>query len=291
MKTLGDTTLEVVRTIAELRQHTSRWRIAGQTIGLIPTMGALHNGHLSLIKLAQGKCDRVIATIFVNPRQFLPNEDFDEYPRNEESDIQKLIEMGVDLLFAPKAPEMYQPDASTTVVISKLTDCLCATSRPGFFDGVGTVVTKLLIQALPDLAIFGEKDYQQLLVIKRLTRDLDIPVEIIGAPTIRGADGLAVSSRNVFLSQTNRETASKVFEILKKTATAIAQGNDVLVACEEARSELILAGFSEIDYFEARHSETLELIQNFENNGRLFAAAWLGSTRLIDNLEIKKYTD
>ena len=254
-------------------------------------MGALHNGHLSLIKLAQGKCDRVIATIFVNPRQFLPNEDFDEYPRNEESDIQKLIEMGVDLLFAPKVSEMYRPDASTTVVISKLTDCLCATSRPGFFDGVGTVVTKLLIQALPDLAIFGEKDYQQLLVIKRLTRDLDIPVEIIGAPTIREADGLAVSSRNVYLSQTNRETASKVFEILKKTATAIALRNDVLAACKEARKELILAGLSEIDYFEARHSETLELIQNFENNGRLFAAVWLGSTRLIDNLEIKEYTD
>jgi pantoate--beta-alanine ligase len=283
--------LEVVRTIAELRQHTSRWRIAGQTIGLIPTMGALHNGHLSLIKLAQGKCDRVIATIFVNPRQFLPNEDFDEYPRNEESDIQKLIGMGVDLLFAPKAPEMYQPDASTTVVISKLTDCLCATSRPGFFDGVGTVVTKLLIQALPDLAIFGEKDYQQLLVIKRLTRDLDIPAEIVGAPTIREADGLAVSSRNVFLSKANRETASKVFEILKKTATAIALGNDVSIACEEARSELMLAGFSEIDYFEARHSETLELIQSFENSGRLFAAVWLGSTRLIDNLEIKEYKD
>lgn len=283
--------MEVVRTIAELRQHTSRWRIAGQTIGLIPTMGALHNGHLSLIKLAQGKCDRVITTIFVNPRQFLPNEDFDEYPRNEESDIQKLIGMGVDLLFAPKAPEMYQPDASTTVVISKLTECLCATSRPGFFDGVGTVVTKLLIQALPDLAIFGEKDYQQLLIIKRLTRDLDIPAEIIGAPTIREADGLAVSSRNVFLSKANRETASKVFEILKKTATAIALGNDVLVACEEARSELMLAGFSEIDYFEARHSETLELIQSFENSGRLFAAVWLGSTRLIDNLEIKEYKD
>lgn len=283
--------MEVVRTIAELRQHTSRWRIAGQTIGLIPTMGALHDGHLSLIKLAQEKCDRVIATIFVNPRQFLPNEDFEEYPRNEESDIEKLIAMGVDLLFAPKAPEMYQPDASTTVVISKLTDCLCATSRPGFFDGVGTVVTKLLIQALPDLAIFGEKDYQQLLVIKRLTRDLDIPAEIVGAPTIREADGLAVSSRNVFLSKANRETASKVFEILKKTATAIAQGNDVLVACEEARSELMLAGFSEIDYFEARHSETLELIQSFENSGRLFAAVWLGSTRLIDNLEIKEYKD
>tara|TARA_B100000989_G_scaffold161897_1_gene120872 strand:+ start:6524 stop:7375 length:852 start_codon:yes stop_codon:yes gene_type:complete len=283
--------LEVVRTIAELRQHTSRWRIAGQKIGLIPTMGALHNGHLSLVKLAQEKCDRVIATIFVNPRQFLPNEDFEEYPRNEGSDIEKLIAMGVDLLFAPKASEMYQPDASTTVVISKLTDCLCATSRPGFFDGVGTIVTKLLIQALPDIAIFGEKDYQQLLVIKRLTSDLDIPAEIIGAPTIREADGLAVSSRNVFLSQTNREIASNISKILKETATTIAQGNDVLVACVEARNELILAGFSEIDYFEARHSETLELIQNFENNGRLFVAVWLGSTRLIDNLEIKEYKD
>ena len=283
--------MEVVRTIAELRQHTSRWHIEGQTIGLVPTMGALHDGHLSLIKIAQQQCKRVIATIFVNPRQFLPNEDFEEYPRNEDRDIEKLVAMGVDLLFAPNAAEMYKPDASTTVVISKLTDCLCATSRPGFFDGVGTVVTKLLIQALPDIAIFGEKDYQQLLVIKRLARDLDIPAQIIGAPTIREADGLAVSSRNVYLSQNNRETASNVFKILKKTATTIALGNDVLVACEEARSELILAGFSEIDYFEARHSKTLELIEKFETSGRLFTAVWLGSTRLIDNLEIKEYRD
>ena len=283
--------MEVVRTIAELRQHTSRWHVEGQTIGLVPTMGALHDGHLSLIKIAQQKCNRVIATIFVNPRQFLPDEDFEEYPRDEDRDIKKLVEMGVDLLFAPNASEMYQPDASTTVVISKLTDCLCATSRPGFFDGVGTVVTKLLIQALPDIAIFGEKDYQQLLIIKRLARDLDIPAQIIGAPTIREADGLAVSSRNVYLSQNNRETASNVFKILKKTATTIALGNDILVACEEARSELIFAGFSEIDYFEARHSKTLELIEKFETSGRLFAAVWLGSTRLIDNLEIKDYTD
>lgn len=283
--------MEVLRTIAELRQHTSRWHVEGQTIGLVPTMGALHDGHLSLIKIAQQKCNRVIATIFVNPRQFLPDEDFEEYPRDEDRDIKKLVEMGVDLLFAPNASEMYQPDASTTVVISKLTDCLCATSRPGFFDGVGTVVTKLLIQALPDIAIFGEKDYQQLLIIKRLARDLDIPAQIIGAPTIREADGLAVSSRNVYLSQNNRETASNVFKILKKTATTIALGNDILVACEEARSELIFAGFSRIDYFEARHSKTLELIEKFETSGRLFAAVWLGSTRLIDNLEIKDYTD
>ena len=220
------------------------------------------------------KCDRVIATIFVNPRQFLPNEDFEEYPRNEESDIQKLIEMGVDLLFAPKASEMYQPGRIHHSRHFKLTDCLCATSRPGFFDGVGTVVTKLLIQALPDLAIFGEKDYQQLLVIKRLTRDLDIPVEIIGAPTIREADGLAVSSRNVFLSQTNRETASKVFEILKNR-NSYRSRNDVLARLQRSPQRINTRWFSEIDYFEARHSETLELIQNFENNGRLFAAVWL----------------
>ncbi|MEC7806289.1 MAG: pantoate--beta-alanine ligase, partial [Pseudomonadota bacterium] len=194
--------MEVVRTIADLRQRISSWRVEGQTVSLVPTMGALHDGHLSLIKIAQEKCDRVVASIFVNPKQFLPNEDFEKYPRNEDSDIEKLVELGTDLLFSPNASEMYRADASTAVVISQLTDCLCATSRPGFFDGVGTVVTKLLIQTLPDIAIFGEKDYQQLLIIKRLARDLDIPTKIIGAPTIREVDGLAVSSRNVYLSPT-----------------------------------------------------------------------------------------
>ena len=218
--------MEVVRTIADLRQRISSWRVEGQTVSLVPTMGALHDGHLSLIKIAQEKCDRVVASIFVNPKQFLPNEDFEKYPRNEDSDIEKLVELGADLLFSPNASEMYRPDASTAVVISQLTDCLCATSRPGFFDGVGTVVTKLLIQTLPDIAIFGEKDYQQLLIIKRLARDLDIPTKIIGAPTIREIDGLAVSSRNVYLSPTHRETAPSIFKVLKTTATAIALGDD-----------------------------------------------------------------
>ncbi|MED5473471.1 MAG: pantoate--beta-alanine ligase [Pseudomonadota bacterium] len=283
--------MEVVRTIADLRQRISSWRAEGQTVSLVPTMGALHDGHLSLIKIAQEKCDRVVASIFVNPKQFLPNEDFEKYPRNEDSDIEKLVELGADLLFSPNASEMYRPDASTAVVISQLTDCLCATSRPGFFDGVGTVVTKLLIQTLPDVAIFGEKDYQQLLIIKRLARDLDIPTKIIGAPTIREIDGLAVSSRNVYLSPTHRETAPSIFKVLKTTATAIALGDDASLAAKKAHDDLVLAGFSKIEYFEARHSETLEPIKDTRNPGRLFAAVWLGSTRLIDNLEIKAYSD
>ena len=283
--------MEVVRTIADLRQRISSWRVEGQTVSLVPTMGALHDGHLSLIKIAQEKCDRVVASIFVNPKQFLPNEDFEKYPRNEDSDIEKLVELGADLLFSPNASEMYRPDASTAVVISQLTDCLCATSRPGFFDGVGTVVTKLLIQTLPDIAIFGEKDYQQLLIIKRLARDLDIPTKIIGAPTIREIDGLAVSSRNVYLSPTHRETAPSIFKVLKRTATAIALGDDASLAAQKAHDDLVLAGFSKIEYFEARHSETLEPIKDTRNPGRLFAAVWLGSTRLIDNLEIKAYSD
>ena len=283
--------MEVVRTIADLRQRISSWRVEGQTVSLVPTMGALHDGHLSLIKIAQEKCDRVVASIFVNPKQFLPNEDFEKYPRNEDSDIEKLVGLGADLLFSPNASEMYRPDASTAVVISQLTDCLCATSRPGFFDGVGTVVTKLLIQTLPDIAIFGEKDYQQLLIIKRLARDLDIPTKIIGAPTIREIDGLAVSSRNVYLSPTHRETAPSIFKVLKRTATAIALGDDASLAAQKAHDDLVLAGFSKIEYFEARHSETLEPIKDTRNPGRLFAAVWLGSTRLIDNLEIKAYSD
>ena len=283
--------MEVVRTIADLRQRISSWRVEGQTVSLVPTMGALHDGHLSLIKIAQEKCDRVVASIFVNPKQFLPNEDFEKYPRNEDSDIEKLVELGADLLFSPNASEMYRADASTAVVISQLTDCLCATSRPGFFDGVGTVVTKLLIQTLPDIAIFGEKDYQQLLIIKRLARDLDIPTKIIGAPTIREIDGLAVSSRNVYLSPTHRETAPSIFKVLKRTATAIALGDDASLATQKAHDDLVLAGFSKIEYFEARHSETLEPIKDTRNPGRLFAAVWLGSTRLIDNLEIKAYSD
>ena len=283
--------MEVVRTIADLRQRISSWRVEGQTVSLVPTMGALHDGHLSLIKIAQEKCDRVVASIFVNPKQFLPNEDFEKYPRNEDSDIEKLVELGTDLLFSPNASEMYRADASTAVVISQLTDCLCATSRPGFFDGVGTVVTKLLIQTLPDIAIFGEKDYKQLLIIKRLARDLDIPTKIIGAPTIREIDGLAVSSTNVYLSPTHRETAPSIFKVLKRTATAIALGDDASLAAKKAHDDLVLAGFSKIEYFEARHSETLEPIKDTRNPGRLFAAVWLGSTRLIDNLEIKAYSD
>ena len=186
--------MDIVRTVAELRSHVSMWKREGLSVALVPTMGSLHAGHLSLMKVGKERSDRVVATIFVNPLQFAPNEDFETYPRREDSDIRKLVQEDIDLLFAPDVNEMYRPDATTTISVGGLTDCLCALSRPGFFDGVATVVTKLLLQALPDIAIFGEKDYQQLLVIKRLASDLDIPVEIIGAPTIREEDGLALSS-------------------------------------------------------------------------------------------------
>ena len=281
--------MKIARTVSDLRDHVLKWRASNESIGLVPTMGALHEGHLSLIKIAQARCTKVITTIFVNPRQFLPNEDFETYPRSEPDDIQKLINENVDVLFAPPVSEMYRPNASTTVSVSNLTNCLCANHRPGFFDGVGTVVTKLLIQALPDIAVFGEKDYQQLLVIKNLSKDLDVPVEIIGAPTIRESDGLAVSSRNVYLTPQDRRVAPNLFRVLKTTATSIASGKPTSMALSKALYELEVSGFKKIDYFDARDSETLETLSDQDISGRLFSAVWLGSTRLIDNIPIQQY--
>lgn len=249
-------------------------------------MGSLHAGHLSLMKVGREKSDKVIASIFVNPLQFAPNEDFETYPREENFDILKLVEEGVDLLFAPKVNEMYREKSKTTINVGGLTDCLCALSRPGFFDGVATVVTKLLLQALPDIAIFGEKDYQQLLVIKRFTTDLDIPVEIIGAPTIRENDGLALSSRNIYLDTKSRSIAPSMYSILNQHASNISNGSDIKKSLEIARKNLQDSGFGKIDYLDLRNSQTLEACGDLKQPSRLFAAAWLGSTRLIDNLAI-----
>jgi pantoate--beta-alanine ligase len=249
-------------------------------------MGSLHAGHLSLMKVGREKSDKVIASIFVNPLQFAPNEDFETYPREENFDILKLVEEGVDLLFAPKVNEMYREKSKTTINVGGLTDCLCALSRPGFFDGVATVVTKLLLQALPDIAIFGEKDYQQLLVIKRFTTDLDIPVEIIGAPTIRENDGLALPSRNIYLDTKSRSIAPSMYSILNQHASHISNGNDIKKSLEIARKNLQDSGFEKIDYLDLRNSQTLETCGDLKQPSRLFAAAWLGSTRLIDNLAI-----
>ena len=278
--------MDIVRTVAEMRSHVSMWRREGLSVALVPTMGSLHAGHLSLMKVGKERSDRVIATIFVNPLQFAPNEDFETYPRREDSDIQKLVEEDIDLLFAPGVNEMYRPDATTTINVGGLTDCLCALSRPGFFDGVATVVTKLLLQALPDIAIFGEKDYQQLLVIKRLATDLDIPVEIIGAPTIREEDGLALSSRNVYLDTKSRSIAPSMYNILNQYASDISNGNDIKKSLQLAKQNMQKSGFEKIEYLDLRSSQTLQACNDIKKPSRLFAAAWLGSTRLIDNLAI-----
>ena len=278
--------MDIVRTVAELRSHVSMWRREGLSVALVPTMGSLHAGHLSLMKVGKERSDRVVATIFVNPLQFAPNEDFETYPRREDSDIRKLVQEDIDLLFAPDVNEMYRPDATTTISVSGLTDCLCALSRPGFFDGVATVVTKLLLQALPDIAIFGEKDYQQLLVIKRLATDLDIPVEIIGAPTIREEDGLALSSRNVYLDTKSRSIAPSMYNILNQYASDISNGNDIKKSLQLAKQNMQKSVFEKIEYLDLRSSQTLQACNDIKRPSRLFAAAWLGSTRLIDNLAI-----
>lgn len=278
---------KIVRTVSRLREEVAGYRAAGETLALVPTMGFLHDGHLSLMRQGRAGHDRVCATLFVNPRQFAPNEDLETYPRDEAADIGKLQAAGVDLLFAPGVEEMYPPGAATTVGVAGLTDCLCGISRPGFFDGVATVVTKLLLQASPDVAIFGEKDYQQLLVIRRLARDLNIPAEIRGGPTVREADGLALSSRNAYLDAPDRARAPELFAALSAAAVAIGSGSEQPdTATETARRRIEAAGFGPIDYLEHRDAETLEPAAGSGRPSRLFAAAWLGSTRLIDNLAV-----
>ena len=199
--------IATARTVKDLRAQVAKWRQAGETVALVPTMGALHAGHLSLIGVAKGHAERVVASIFVNPSQFGPKEDFKRYPRDEAGDVKKLAEAGVDLVFIPSTDEMYPAGFATKVSLPSLTDDLCGAARPNHFEGVATVVTKLLLQCAPDVAVFGEKDFQQLLVIKRLVRDLNIPVEIVGAPIVREEDGLALSSRNGYLSAAERKTA------------------------------------------------------------------------------------
>ena len=283
---MGGFGLDIVRTVAELRERVGAWRKENQSVALIPTMGSLHAGHLSLMQLGREQSNKVIATIFVNPLQFSPSEDFETYPREENDDVRKLIDEDVDLLFAPDVKEMYQTGATTTINVGGLTDSLCAVSRPGFFDGVATVVTKLLLQALPDVAIFGEKDYQQLLVIKRLVADLDIPVEIIGGPTIREIDGLALSSRNVYLDPKARSIAPAIYNILNRYASAISKGNDIEKCLKLAKKDIQDAGFGKIDYLDLRNEQTLQRCTTKEQPSRLFAAVWLGSTRLIDNISV-----
>ena len=281
--------MQVARTIDDLRETLARWRGAGERIGLVPTMGALHRGHLALVSAARLGCGRVAATIFVNPKQFAPHEDLAAYPRHEATDLAMLSAAGVDLAFMPSAAEIYPPDFSTVVRVGGLSEGLCGDRRPGHFDGVATVVTKLLIQSSPDAAYFGEKDYQQLLVVRRLARDLDIAAEIVGVPTVREPDGLALSSRNAYLSPTERRTSPLLARVLRDTAIALEREPAAVAgACERGRAELARAGFV-VDYFEVRDADTLAPVANVVTaSARVLAAAYLGRTRLIDNMPIPR---
>lgn len=279
--------LATIRSRKGLRRRIGQWRANGERIALVPTMGALHEGHLSLVRLAKAKADRAVVSIFVNPTQFGPNEDFDQYPRDEAADRAMLKPLGVDLVYAPAPEEVYPPGFQTRVIVEELSQGLCGESRPSHFSGVATVVTKLLLQCLPDVAIFGQKDYQQLQVIKRMVLDLDIPVSILGGPIVREPDGLALSSRNAYLSKAHRTVAPLLHASITDAAGKIADGQTVGRALGQARKRLQAAGFR-IDYLEARDAATLETVRSRpEAPTRLFVAAFLGKTRLIDNVPVR----
>jgi len=282
LQTVG--TLPVARKVSELRAVVAEWRRAGATVALVPTMGALHAGHLALVKHARSRAARVIASIFVNPTQFGPNEDFARYPRDEAGDAVKLAAARCDLLYAPEAAEMYPQGFATTVSAGPLAEPLDGRFRPGHFDGVATVVTKLLLQARPDVACFGEKDYQQLQIIRRVTRDLDIDCAIDGVPIVRESDGLALSSRNAYLSPDERRIAPALHRVLREVATQFARGAASQTIVAEGAAKLLQAGFTKVDYIAIADAETLQPIMSRDRPGRVLAAAWLGKTRLIDNL-------
>jgi pantoate--beta-alanine ligase len=279
----------IVRTVADLRAQIAAWKAAGDQVALIPTMGALHEGHLTLVKLGQTRARRTVASVFVNPRQFAPHEDFDAYPRGEAADAEKLASAGCDLMFAPSAAEMYAPGFSTAIQVSGVSEPLEGAARPQFFGGVATVVAKLLIQCQADYAVFGEKDYQQLQVIKRLVRDLDLPVEIVSAPTARAEDGLALSSRNAYLSADERQIAAALPRALRAAAQAVAEGGRIDEAEAAGKAALAAAGFGQIDYLDIREASDLSKLGPgpiADADGRILVAAWLGKTRLIDNMAV-----
>ncbi|MBZ9676918.1 pantoate--beta-alanine ligase [Mesorhizobium sp. ES1-1] len=274
-----------VDSVAALRAQIRDWRGQGLRVALVPTMGALHDGHISLVRIGLERADRCVVSIFVNPTQFAPSEDLDKYPRQLGLDLDRLGAAKADLAFAPTVSEMYPAGFATKLSVAGPALGLESDFRPTLFDGVATVVAKLLLQVNPDVAIFGEKDYQQLCVIRRLCRDLDLPVEIIGAPTIRDAHGLAMSSRNVYLDAGELTVARRLNTILRDTAASLAAGADEKATTAAACRHLIAAGFQSVDYVEARESQTLAPWRR-DREGRLLAAAWLGKTRLIDNVEV-----
>lgn len=280
--------MQTVHTLSDLRATITRWRAAGQSVALVPTMGALHNGHLALVREAKKHAQRVVVSIFVNPTQFGPNEDFSRYPRPIDADIATLTDAVADVLWLPTIEEMYPHGFATSIRIEGITEMMDGIFRPGHFDGVATVVAKLLLQVTPDVALFGEKDYQQLCLIKRLASDLNINTSIIGVPTVREADGLAMSSRNQYLSAEEREIAAKIYATMVHIASQIRVGSaDVKCALEEGVTILRTAGFKKIDYLELRTENDLATLEEYQPPARLLVAAWLGNTRLIDNIKVE----
>jgi pantoate--beta-alanine ligase len=282
-------TVPVIRNVPALRAQVSAWRKAGETVALVPTMGALHAGHLDLVRLAKARCSRAVVSIFVNPTQFAPHEDFDRYPRDEAGDLAKLAAVGCDLVWSPDRGEMYPEGFATRITPAGAAEGLESDSRPHFFGGVATVCCKLFTQVAPDVAVFGEKDYQQLTVIKQMVRDLDLPLEIAGLPTVREADGLAMSSRNAYLSPEHRRIAPIIYRVITNVAETVAQGGVIAGALAEGNATLEAAGFK-IDYLEVRDAETLKPVTPSTSPRRLrvLVAAWLGKTRLIDNIPVEQ---
>ena len=277
--------IRIVRTLSTLRRTAARWRASGERIALVPTMGALHSGHLALVRSARRRAQRVVVSIFVNPAQFAPNEDLASYPRSFEADVRVLGDIAADLVWAPAAAVMYPPGFVTRIVPEgPATAGLEDRFRPHFFSGVATVVAKLLIQCTPDFAMFGEKDYQQLKVVTRLTKDLDLPVKIVAVATVRERDGLALSSRNSYLSARERAAAPTLYRVLKDCADKIARGELLARVLDEGTAAIERGGFA-LDYLEARHADTLEPISSVKDGPiRLLVAARIGKTRLIDNI-------
>jgi len=279
--------MDILKTPDAVRAYTLDQRRLGKQVGFVPTMGALHDGHVKLGQVAQATCQTVIYSIFVNPKQFAPHEDFAKYPRTIDADIAKLKDAGMAAVYLPDTEAMYPKDFLTTVHVDGISKPLEGEFRPHFFDGVATVVAKLLLQVLPDQAFFGEKDYQQLQVVKRMTHDLNLPLEIIGVPTVRDERGLALSSRNAYLSAKQYEIACVLNLVLKRMGQAVKAGTALTDIEAQAHEELLRAGFDKIDYCTVRHAHTLAPQPDFQRDPlRVLVAAWLGSTRLIDNMAV-----
>jgi pantoate--beta-alanine ligase len=279
--------MRVVRTIREMQELSATWKRSGGTVGLVPTMGALHEGHLCLVDVAKSRARHVVVSLFVNPIQFGANEDFDRYPREEASDVEKLGKREVAAVFCPSVEEMYPSQFETRVVLNRLPKHMCGLRREGHFDGVATVVLKLFSAVLPDTAVFGEKDYQQLLVIRKMARDLNLPVEIVAGPTVREPDGLAMSSRNAYLSPDDRKTARCLYQALLRARQLVTSGVSDTLLLRRSMTDIIEQSGGKVDYVAIIHPDTLEELDVIGERAHAAIAANVGKTRLIDNMRLK----